>query len=1060
MKKYIVGLLVLFFASYFLSDILRAKASLASSLNLPEPNQLLHVSKERSMPVLTGIKLDPSNPANIEFYIDSRDISEISNDEAQTIINYFFAGLTVKDENLWVNLSPYESDRVMDDALSVTELGKGLLEQDYILKQLAASLTYPDTELGDEFWQQEIPELNKIWISPDKAEIYVEDDYVFVADASLKVESETKGSASDILLPKITEQVNHGQHFSKLRQIYYSLILAKWFKQNFFESFYANYINHNRISGLDLVDAQLKDKVYQLYCDAFKNGAYKFIKKEESTNRTVKRKYFSGGVVVSDIQTMASSIKSIEELPLVGKIFSVNGAVKYRTAKHITKAVWLNFLTIFSTFAQDLDIIEELAELSLEDQSIKNEQKVQASVANWTPLGNFLLAKFPHPHQQRLLKAMIDHVIKAKVPLVLVKDYDEWSKLTHNNGSRAFVMNETVYIFLDFARPNVVFHELIHVFQSKEAQEFYKISRQHSSADDYFLHKISQLPMFADFNLISNMIYSSDDTVLIDLFTSMHDNLNYDYNNPLKNVWYNHRAGTYSLDSAVSLVKAHTNGAYDKKFSLKLLEASEYEVNQITENYSRVVDEFFAFVYGAAIAHDLGFGQESLTEEVQDKEAAALSKNKFYRTINIEAIAAKLLYRLKQHPRIMANLARYYRDRKGFPLTNAFNIDSTKQDFYALGVGDDILANAQLADYYEFVGNDSKALNFYFKQLRLVAKAEWETAYKANEMKTISLAIANLYAKHNNKAKLNEILSKVETLAKKAYTQWPAEQVAANMIFDDLWIASLNLKVGQRELAHVKLENANKAYQKYKRNFDRSLAISLQGGFIDAYSEFGNNEQVASFRKEIKRSIANVGDVPGQRDMADRLARIADLLAKTKDYSGAHKIHERSLDFYPDTARVKNEILNMYLENKRYVEAADYIEKDLDELSRPQLYHTLADIYHYELRESQKAVEVLEECYERFPSDIRTRKLLMDIYMLTGQRSKIKELQFMKNDFFDSDVYAEIEQEINGGIDLDEIKIRTNAMKMSKSLKLNKKMSILSLKYEIENIEMLDLAAL
>jgi hypothetical protein len=37
---------------------------------------------------------------------------------------------------LWVNLSPYEDNRIMPEKLSQTTMGQDLLSMDYLLKQL------------------------------------------------------------------------------------------------------------------------------------------------------------------------------------------------------------------------------------------------------------------------------------------------------------------------------------------------------------------------------------------------------------------------------------------------------------------------------------------------------------------------------------------------------------------------------------------------------------------------------------------------------------------------------------------------------------------------------------------------------------------------------------------------------------------------------------------------------------------------------------------------------------------------------------------------------------
>ena len=56
------------------------------------------------------------------------------------LVKYFLAALTIPEKDLWVNLSPYEKDRVITDEFGSTEMGRDLLAQDYMLKQLTSSL--------------------------------------------------------------------------------------------------------------------------------------------------------------------------------------------------------------------------------------------------------------------------------------------------------------------------------------------------------------------------------------------------------------------------------------------------------------------------------------------------------------------------------------------------------------------------------------------------------------------------------------------------------------------------------------------------------------------------------------------------------------------------------------------------------------------------------------------------------------------------------------------------------------------------------------------------------
>ena len=71
--------------------------------------------------------------------------------EGERLIKYFLASLAIPEKDLWVNLSPYEKDRTIPRALGQTEMGRDLLAQDYMLKQITASLIYPENGLGKTF---------------------------------------------------------------------------------------------------------------------------------------------------------------------------------------------------------------------------------------------------------------------------------------------------------------------------------------------------------------------------------------------------------------------------------------------------------------------------------------------------------------------------------------------------------------------------------------------------------------------------------------------------------------------------------------------------------------------------------------------------------------------------------------------------------------------------------------------------------------------------------------------------------------------------------------------
>lgn len=292
--------------------------------------------------VLKGIKVFADNPLRFDFIIDPGDTDlngQDLEDETKRLVDYFLASVTVPGKDIWVNLSPYEGDRVAPDSFARTEMGRDMLAEDYILKQLTASLMYPKKELGQKFWDKiykraldefgttEIPvnTFHKVWIVPQKAVVYENGDTAFVVESRLKVMLEDDYLAAnydsdtdkvdrlldadkamkmqteiirDILIPEIEREVNFGKNFMQLRQIYNSVILGYWFKNHVRQTLLSDlYVGANKVDGIDLVDKNAKEIIYAQYLEAFKKGVYNFIHEDvkQSTGETIPRKYFSGG---------------------------------------------------------------------------------------------------------------------------------------------------------------------------------------------------------------------------------------------------------------------------------------------------------------------------------------------------------------------------------------------------------------------------------------------------------------------------------------------------------------------------------------------------------------------------------------------------------------------------------------------------------------------------------------------------------------------------------------------------------------------------------------------
>lgn len=309
--------LKVFILSILLNSVLQAKSAYAQEI-LPSPTKLISISKPAEDFVLTGLKFDQNNPHNIEFLFDAGAKFPSESDKERNL-QYFLAAMALPLEDLWINLSPYEQDRIQADSLNGTDLGNGLLEQDYILKLLSSSLTYPKSSLGSKYWD-EVNEVedksltqayNKVWIIPGEISIAESSNGIYISNSELDIEtandrfaSSGDGANRDVsdvfskyIVPEIKKDVNSGENFSTLRQIYRAVILAQWFKTKVTDPVWKHYI----VSGIkdNLKNESIKNEVYSKYKRSVEKGVYKDVNNIKGSNN--KQVYCVGGVSLKNI---------------------------------------------------------------------------------------------------------------------------------------------------------------------------------------------------------------------------------------------------------------------------------------------------------------------------------------------------------------------------------------------------------------------------------------------------------------------------------------------------------------------------------------------------------------------------------------------------------------------------------------------------------------------------------------------------------------------------------------------------------------------------------------
>jgi hypothetical protein len=342
-----IFVLAAFFMTSVKSPAYAQSVQQAMMPRLPVPGVMVHLSPEFTPAHLLGITIHSDNALQFDFLIHRGD-QDLDGDqkkvEYKKLVKYFLASLTIPDEDQWVNLSPYEKDRIIKDDFGKTEMGRDLLAQDYLLKQITSSLIYPEDGLGKKFWDKvyerawqeyhttDIPvnTFNKVWIVPDQAIVYESGNSAYILQSHLKVmleedylslskhqstnsgviarspqgdEAISKRTTNDthsigsqvireIILPELEKEVNEGRNFANLRQMFSGMVLATWYKMALKESLlgkvYADKVKVQGVTGITSTDPgviasvakQSQQRIYQRYLKAFKKGVFNYIKED------------------------------------------------------------------------------------------------------------------------------------------------------------------------------------------------------------------------------------------------------------------------------------------------------------------------------------------------------------------------------------------------------------------------------------------------------------------------------------------------------------------------------------------------------------------------------------------------------------------------------------------------------------------------------------------------------------------------------------------------------------------------------------------------------------
>lgn len=284
----------------------------------------------------------------------------------------FAIGLTVPNDDFWVNLNLWEPDRMLGDPIKNTEVGRIMLEADLQMKKDFARFTNPCTsQTGEAYWTrmqekkkeivgnlmgrypayiQDVDSIGFIpvtrhWIVPDQITAYEKKNELFVESATLSIKSDPVYDKStwevagyspedlpmelrneldmaaqeygrhamevsdEIIKPLVVNEVNNGQYYSKLRTVYTSLALAQWYKEK-----YAGKDNIFR-DIIDTGDTQYFSSV--LSWDPRDTWSqYKVSFTEGEYNCTKERKYTEGNYIITESRTFIQGGVDFATIPV------------------------------------------------------------------------------------------------------------------------------------------------------------------------------------------------------------------------------------------------------------------------------------------------------------------------------------------------------------------------------------------------------------------------------------------------------------------------------------------------------------------------------------------------------------------------------------------------------------------------------------------------------------------------------------------------------------------------------------------------------------------------
>ncbi|MDD5282472.1 MAG: hypothetical protein PHF69_07330, partial [Candidatus Omnitrophica bacterium] len=144
-------------------------------------------------------------------------------------------------------------------------------------------------------------------------------DYSFKDQRSKALNEYSTQLIRELIIPKLTKEVNSSKCYAPLRQVYYSLIMAQWFKARFKgkQGAYYNRIDRQDLTNLTSKEDWSKTTYFNAYKKSFTEGEYNIQESHYTPTGQVIRSYFSGGIRTKINMPNAGGNGEIISLPAI-----------------------------------------------------------------------------------------------------------------------------------------------------------------------------------------------------------------------------------------------------------------------------------------------------------------------------------------------------------------------------------------------------------------------------------------------------------------------------------------------------------------------------------------------------------------------------------------------------------------------------------------------------------------------------------------------------------------------------------------------------------------------